>query len=77
MSHGSDPIYNSAKSDDFTFYLNEYFNLNSLQNKELTVGRFFKYMDYSKLKVHSELKSTYGRGRGERIPLSEFMVRDQ
>lgn len=70
MSHGNDPIYNSAKSDDFTFYLNDYFNTNSVSNKDLTIGKLYKYMDYDKLKVHSELKSTYPRGKGEKLPLS-------
>jgi glycosylphosphatidylinositol transamidase (GPIT) subunit GPI8 len=59
MSHGHDQRYNSAKSDDFTFYLNELF---SEGLADWTVGKLHSYMDFQKLRVHSVLKSNY-RGK--------------
>lgn len=43
MSHGYDSVYNSAKSDDFTYYLNE---LLQESIADWTVGKLYRHMDF-------------------------------
>lgn len=71
MSHGFDALYNAAKSDDFTFYLNEVLK-GSL--RDWTVGKLHKHMDFERLRVHSVLKSTFKGRQGEALPLPDFFV---
>ncbi len=71
MSHGYDSLYNSAKSDDFTFYLND---LLIGGTAGWTAGRLHKYMDFDKLRVHSTFKSTFPGKQGESLPLTDYFT---
>lgn len=52
ISHGFDSEINSAKSDDFTFYVSEWL---TAKDHKSTIKDLYQYLDFTKLKVHSKL----------------------
>ena len=64
-SHGHDLALNAPKSDDFSFYLDE-FLLNENEKKPQTFRDLEKYMDYEKLKVNAKMVSN-GIKKSEKI----------
>lgn len=72
-SHGFDSLINAPKSDDFTFYFDEFIREKGGVSK--SIKSLEEYMDYSKLKVHSKL---IGRPkRPGNLPLSNYIKKDQ
>ena len=55
LSYGYDSELNMPKSDEFTYYLSQFVKEKDFNLR--TIKELWKYMDMTKLKVHSKLVS--------------------
>jgi glycosylphosphatidylinositol transamidase (GPIT) subunit GPI8 len=72
LSYGYDPLLNQPKSDEFTFYLDQFLK-EGPSREDASIKDLWAYLDFAKLKVHSKLAPS--SRRNSRRKLSEFMFK--